>query len=56
MVRLGSLRRSHFTNKFFLDDLSNESVEQLRQKLNAMKKLVAERQQHSNSTPGSSFN
>ncbi|CRK93007.1 CLUMA_CG006538, isoform A [Clunio marinus] len=33
------------------DDLSNESVEVLRERLNAMKRLVAERQQQSNSTP-----
>lgn len=36
------------------DDLSNESVEVLRERLNAMKRLVAERQQHSNTTPGKS--
>lgn len=36
---------------FFLDDLSNESVEELRARLNAMKRLVAERQQTTNATP-----
>lgn len=38
--------------KFLSDDLSNESVEVLRERLNAMKRLVAERQQQSNTTPG----
>lgn len=38
--------------KTFSDDLSNESVEVLRERLNAMKRLVAERQQQSNTTPG----
>lgn len=40
--------------KIFSDDLSSESVEVLRERLNAMKKLVADRQQHSNVTPGNS--
>lgn len=43
-----------FVNEFqhFSDDLSNESVEVLRERLNAMKRLVAERQSSSNTTPG----
>ncbi|KAG5679888.1 hypothetical protein PVAND_009425 [Polypedilum vanderplanki] len=35
------------------DDLSNESVEELRNRLNAMKRLVAERQNQTNTTPDS---
>ena len=41
--------------KTLSDDLSNESVEVLRERLNAMKHLVAERQQQSNTTPGKIF-
>lgn len=38
----------------FLDDLSNESVEELRARLNAMKRLVAERQEKTKTTPDTS--
>jgi hypothetical protein len=48
-VELKTRRKLH---DFILDDLSNESVEVLRERLNAMKRLVAERQQQSNTTPG----
>lgn len=37
-----------------VDDLSNESVEELRNRLNAMKRLVAERQEKTKATPDSS--
>lgn len=39
--------------RIFLDDLSNESVEELRARLNAMKRLVAERQEKTKATPES---
>ena len=39
---------------FHADDLSNESIEELRNRLNAMKRLVAERQQKTNTSPDTS--
>jgi hypothetical protein len=39
-------------NLLFSDDVSNESMEELRARLNAMKKLVADRQNNTNLNPG----
>jgi hypothetical protein len=43
-----------FSNINFLDDLSNESMEELRNRLNKMKRLVAERQEKTKATPDTS--
>lgn len=43
-----------FQIQFFPDDLSNESIEELRNRLNRMKRLVAERQEKTKASPDSS--
>lgn len=41
-------------NLFNSDDVSNESIEELRERLKTMKKLVADRQNNTNLQPGES--
>lgn len=43
-----------FQIQTFPDDLSNESIEELRNRLNRMKRLVAERQEKTKASPDSS--